>query len=220
MKRLHYIPGLLSLGLLLPLCIWYLYRLGVWEQERCITMTFPIPDEFRGDYSFPPPPTPREVRTVWTEFVCDGDPHAIDGTLLAFRDSLRELESRGDTTRGIHVRFGPDTKYATMISAIDICWTTVRAWELNDHDLWTLHYPEPKPDKAKKEKPEFYLECGTIRSAGCIVQTAPSATGRLKTGLGDTWTNAIRPYWMIWSLLLFNGTLALRRTLRAPNWAS
>ncbi len=80
--------------------------------------------------------------------------------MLSFRDSLRELESRGDTVRGIHVRFGPNTKYATIIDAIEICSGTVRAWELDDHDLWTLHYPEPEPEKAKATNNVFYLDCG------------------------------------------------------------
>ena len=72
MKRLTYIPGILSLGLLLPLCVWYFYRQGVWEQELCITMAFPVPPEFREDYDYPVPLTPKEIRTKWTDFDCDG----------------------------------------------------------------------------------------------------------------------------------------------------
>lgn len=211
MKRLMYIPGIWSLGLMLPLCMWYLFRQGVWKQERCITMTFPIPQDQRDQYPFPPLLTPSELRQEWTKFTCNERGDETEATLLAFRDSLRELESLGDTMHGIHIHFGPETKYATIINAIDICSGTVRAWELDDHDLWALHYPEPKPEKAKAINHVFYMDC---RMGSCIVELRPSASERLETNLSKTWIGSIEPYWMTWSLLLLTGVLALRSALR------
>ena len=200
--------------MLLPLCMWHLLREGVWKQERCITMTFPIPEDQRAMDPFPVRPFPSELRHEWTTFHCNGHQDHIDAVLLGFRDALRVLESVGDTTRGIHIRFGQDTKYSTIISAIDICRTTVSAWELDDHDLWTLHHPEPKPEKWKAKENVFYLECGTTWVSGCIREPKPSTAGRLKAGIDHCWRNELRPYWPVWALLLFIGALALHRTLQ------
>lgn len=211
MKRLTYIPGIWSLGLLLPLCIWYLYRLGVWEQEQCITMTFPVPAAYKDMYPFP---TPRELRHDWTEFACSGRPDDIQKTLALFSDSLRDLESRGDTTLGIHVHFGPDTKYATIISAIDICRMTVRVWELDDHDLWTLHYPEPKPVKHHLAEEQPSWECTNTYLGNCVVPLKQPDIERLGASLDQTWTGAIKPYWISWALLLLMGVAAVRSSTR------
>jgi hypothetical protein len=213
MKRLVYIPGLLSLGLLLPLCLWYLYRQGVWQQERCITMTFPIPQEFRDAYDFPQPPTPREARVYWTEFACGGDHLAVDAVLLAFRDSLRELESREDTIRGVHLHFGPDTKYETIINAIDICRTTVMFWSLDDHDLWTGHRYESKSIKLPLKKGSFELFCGTnVLSGSAPVPQTPNETVE---AVVSPWAKLVRPYWMSWSLFVVIGVLAIRAAFRS-----
>ena len=213
MRRLMYIPGIWSLGLLLPLCVWYLYRQGVWEQERCITMAFPIPPEFREDYDYPLPPAPREVRLDWTEFACESDHSTIEATFLAFRDSLRDMESKGDTIRGIHVHFGPKTSYATIISAIDICRTTVIAWELDDHDLWALHYPETRPDKVKKADDTALIDCGGV----CCGTRPPADQSMMKATLLRTTAVMASVHWMIWVLLGCIGILGLRTAFRAAN---
>ncbi len=173
-------------------------------------MSFPVPKDQRGSYPFP---TPRELRHEWTELLCSGPQNEIDATLLAFHDSLRELESLGDTTRGIHVKFGPDTRYATIIKAFDICRETVIRWELDDHNLWALHYPEPEPKNTKADDDIFFLDCGTNRS--CIVRAEPTVSEQIALGLekiGDTY---IKSYWMTWSLVALLGMLAFRSSIRA-----
>lgn len=212
MKRLLYIPGIWSLGALLPLCVWYLYRMGVWEQERCITMTFPVPAEQRKDDPFPVFPTTREARTKWTEFTINDQAGHADPQLVAFRDSLRELESREDTTRGIHVRFGPGTRYATIIRAIDICRMTVRSWELDDHELWTLHYAPPMP--VKDPHPFPIISCGTTGLGMCVIPERSTKLQELQDAFGSAWTDLFRSYWGSWGLLVIIGVLALRNAMR------
>ena len=213
MKRLTYIPGIWSLALLLPLCVWYLYRQGVWKQERCIAMTFPVPAEQRKDDPFPPYRTTRDARTAWAEFTINDQEVDADPQLLTFRDSLRELESREDTTRGIHVRFGPETRYATIIRAIDICRVTVRSWELDDHDLWTLHYAPPKPVKDPHRLP--IIGCGTSYLGMCVIPERPTRIQELRAIFGSAWTDFFRPFWGSWCLLLIIGVLALRSAIRS-----
>jgi len=141
--------------------------------------------------------------------LCNGVDDETEATLLAFRDTLREIESRGDTTHGIHIQFGPDTRYATIIKAIDICRTTVRAWELNDHDLWTLHIPEPKL-RPENGPAQFSLDCGTSLT-GCIIIPEPTISQTVETAFGLAWTGFIKPYWLSWLLFALIAALDIRR---------
>lgn len=215
MKRLTYIPGMWSLGLLLPLCVWHLYRQDVWKQERCITMTFPIPADQRDEYDDWLRLAPKELRQEWIDLTCDGRQAEIDATLLSFRDSLRELESREDTIRGIHVHFGPGTKYSNIIRAVNICRTTVIFWALEDHDLWTGHGYEPKPVIPTGYE---YLLRPEYRSAvmGAYSNDAPSATrDEMDATKKPSWATLIMPYWMTWTFLLLLGMLAGRCAISA-----
>ncbi len=204
MKRLTYIPGIWSLGLLLPLCVWYLYRQDVWKQERCITMTFPIPADQRDEYDDWLRLAPKELRQEWIDLTCDGRQAEIDATLLSFRDSLRELESREDTVRGIHVHFGPNAKYATIIDAIGICRTTVMFWSLEGHDLWTGHRPEPRRELLAEL---FRPDPGYVRMGQNV------ALPRI------TCTSVLQSYGLVWCLLALMGLLGFRSAIRTVKLA-
>lgn len=175
-------------------------------------MTFLVPAEQRKDDPFPPYRTTRDARTAWAEFTINDQEVDADPQLLAFRDSLRELESREDTTRGIHVRFGSGIRYASIVRAIDICRMTVRSWELDDHDLWTLHYATHKPVKGPHPFP--IISCGTTGLGMCVIPERPAKFLALQSALGSAWTDLFLSYWGSWCLLLIIGILALRSAIR------
>lgn len=111
MRRIQCIPGLFSLVLLLPLCLWYLHKQRAFREERCFNLAF-LPeegtdidsvlgfDEWRVRHA--------KYAAVPPEFQIAGGFGEASGPLLGFRQRMMDLANARDTNAWVHVRFASD----------------------------------------------------------------------------------------------------------------
>lgn len=140
MKRIRYVPGLLSLALMLPLVLWYLSSQRAFRQLRCFTMAFPPVSDTTGAVQlilWHP-----EASDTIPDYRCTGSLNDDRAVLLAFRDSIECLARRDDQRTVLHVRFGSKASYASVIHAIESCRRNTRTWMLDGSDLWTTYLPK------------------------------------------------------------------------------
>lgn len=143
-KRIRYVPGLVSLALLVPVCVVWLNAHHAFEQQRCFSLIFKAPPYTNSDDALlPPPPDPSEADVRWSHFTMDGRLGLNQNVLKAFQNSLREVENSENKYAGLHVHFGKNATYATVMAAIEICRNTVNGYSINDHDLWAVYVPTP-----------------------------------------------------------------------------
>ncbi|MBX2972432.1 MAG: hypothetical protein KF797_04970 [Flavobacteriales bacterium] len=139
MRRIHYIPGLISLARMLPLGLWYLKEQRAFKQERCFNMAFPYPygQQAWFDTTFHRPDT----SFVHQRFFCSGDLDRSKNALTAFRVAAETLALREDTSTWLRVDFAPDVKYATVMHTVESCRLLLRHWWLEDGVLMARYLP-------------------------------------------------------------------------------
>ena len=161
-KRIHYVPGLLSLALMLPLGLWYLHGQRAFRQERCFNMVVPAASDPTSPFqviAWQPKPS-----DTLPDYRCIGDLETDLPILMAFRDSLESLAKSDDRSTVLHVRFGPKASYASVIHAIESCRRNTRTFSLDGLGLWAIYFPraETKPTMQPIELLSAEtLECGT-----------------------------------------------------------
>lgn len=166
MKRIWYIPGAISLVLLLPLCLAYMERKDVFKEHRSLTLTFHnihSPEDtssslYHWDYA----------TRKWVELKCEGplsrfhtwdQPErkwkelSCDGPLATSENSIREFGKFGrtiglnqDTIHGVRLNFRARTKWSTVIAAVDVAMADSNSvfW-LNDTSIRTCWIPPMPP---------------------------------------------------------------------------
>lgn len=179
-KRIRYVPGLLSLILLVPICVAWINTQFELKQQRGFDLIFKAPTYPSSDDP-PPPPDPSAADPRWSHFLMDGRLSSNKDALKAFQDSLSEIERSENRYSGLHIHFGDATTYGTVMAALEICRNTVQGYSINDRDLWAFYIPrEPtNPD------PEGRASEGLIYDA--VIHPPYPAPGRQwYCGLIDT----------------------------------
>lgn len=152
MRRLFYVPGLLSLVALAPSLMWFLNSKEVWVKERCIQITFPVEarsaiDSSRmyGRWNIP--------ERNWSELELSGGIGENRRVLAEFEHLAREMAQRHDTLNGLHVTLAQDTKWETIIRAVDVIMgDSVLAWMVDQRDITVF----------------ITTDAGSLKSAGSV----------------------------------------------------
>lgn len=141
MRRLFYVPGLLSLIVLAPALMWFLNDKEVWVQERCIQMTFPMEATSKADsaWMFGSWNIPQRN---WIELRFSGGLAESGAALSDFRDHVSKIALCHDTLTGVHVTLARNTKWETVIAAVDILMVdSIQAWMIDRSDI-TAFFPK------------------------------------------------------------------------------
>jgi hypothetical protein len=171
MRRIHYIPGLLSLALMLPLGLWYFQSHRAFREERCIQMVFPIldPSAFATDDLRWHPQIPNRK---WAKLQCNGTIQECASKLAEFDSLISAFPKGTDTINGISLELGPSTKYETAIHAIELCRRdSMDTYWLGDKKLLVFNYPPPPPDTAEFDGPVFFCGTGDFQFERDVIST-------------------------------------------------
>jgi hypothetical protein len=159
-RRIYYIPGIISLILLVPLS-WIKLRqlqkgrdLRVMEITTSFKPTAMLRDTMYTQYYNTFPPT-RDYLT----FELTGDLSTDEIKLDSAQLRIREIEDTNDQTHGINFHFGDTAKYSALVRALDILTTEDinGFYLLYGRNLWYLGPRLP----SKHHQVEPALICGT-----------------------------------------------------------
>ncbi|QQR87202.1 MAG: hypothetical protein IPJ76_02950 [Flavobacteriales bacterium] len=139
MRRLFYVPGLLSLVVLAPSLMWFLNSKEVWVEERCIQMTFPTEAATKEDSAQMPGRWNLPERN-WIELHFSGGLGESRAMLDEFDRHARDLVRKQDTVNGLHVTLARNIKWETVIAAVDILeYDSIRAWMVDEQDITAFY---------------------------------------------------------------------------------
>lgn len=135
MRRLFYVPGLLSLVVLTPALMWFLNSKEVWKQERYISMTFPATPQNRFDSTMLIGPWNLPDRN-WVELELSGGLVQCRQTRALF-DHLAPRFSLGtDTVNGIHLSLASNAKWETVMAIVETLRAdSVSVWIVDKSDI-------------------------------------------------------------------------------------
>lgn len=205
MRSIRYIPGMLSLALLLPLVLWYLHKQRVFKKERCFNMMF-LPETQYED-------SLHQFLNEWydlhathatdslPDYSCGGDLVTASDQLQGFRERMKDLQRAQDTTIWLHVRFTSDAKYATVMHAIETCRMTSDQWSLVGFDLVTRFYrkrPTPVP-QAKTIGYQCLLHDDVVQVPPTNIEKAANAFESLFQRIGPVWPSI--PIFLVLSII-------------------
>ncbi len=209
MRRIRYLPGLISLALMLPLGLWYLKSQRAFRQERCFQMFVPpAPGVWPWWDSLNIGIDPAIADTA---FFCSGNLVESVVPLEAFRSKISDLTSRNDTDTWLCVRFAPDTKYETVIHALETCMRNTDLWSLDGNVLLTRYYRRPPRDNVKPSS--TLRDCLLCDDVVPVVRPVKPAKWIRKEVIGPI-LGAVIPVWPAIPLYIFLAILGIRRSLR------
>ena len=113
---MHYVPGLFSLVLLLPLGLWWMKARFLDTAPHAISLTFPTEQGF---------PTWSGGEEQWIRFA-PRFYHSIGsisepGMSQEVRDAIHDLVVDRDTLHGLTLSMGPTTTYGEVMRVVDHC---------------------------------------------------------------------------------------------------
>jgi hypothetical protein len=159
-KKLYYTSGLISLLLLPILCVLYLQKTKVFEPEYVIGLNMWTPEQAKNwreqgrNFDIHPQRNYVNIDLTGNE---KEDKTKLDFIQLQMRDLLKNK----DTVSGIHIVFGNQSKYLTLVETLNICLKEkARTYVLVGNDFWFYNY-FPKPVIVKKVDIGPILSCGT-----------------------------------------------------------
>ena len=209
-QRIHYVPGLLSLALMLPLGLWYLQSQRAFRQERCVQLTFPPP---QGEWPWWDSINVRlDPSIADTTFFCSGDLGNSIVALDAFRSHAANLAARNDTSTWLHVRFSPDVKYATVMHAMESCRRHLVQWWLENGSLMARYHQ--RPPRPTNTALHYWGGCIVYDD---VVEAPPTRSERFTDQVGELWLKLGSPPLSLWPAIPFYLVLAylgIRRALR------
>lgn len=140
MRRLFYVPGLLSLVALAPSLMWFLNSKEVWVKERCIQMTFPAEATSKEDSSWMSGRWNIPHRK-WVELRFAGGLDDNKFMLDVFERLTPRYHGGSDTVTGVHVTLEPSIRWETVVAAVEILRAnSVEAYVIDEHDI-TVYLP-------------------------------------------------------------------------------
>ncbi len=195
MKRIWYIPGAISLVLLLPLCLAYMERKHVFTEYRSITLAYPpivTPvDTSWLDFKW------EEPEREWQELQCDGPLSNAEKAIEEFSKISRGITSAQDTTHGVRLNFGTRTKWNTVIAAVDaaLADSTLTFW-LNESSIRTCWIPPaPAIPVDTVTIPAFTCDiiplCGTVSMPFSRSERIMASLGPILDGIAKYWSLTI-----------------------------
>lgn len=192
---------------MLPLGLWYLHSQRVFRQERCFTISFPTP---LGQDSLLDATTWRPILNQ-PDFHCSGRSDAALPVLTDFRNTLGALAVAQDTQRIVHLQFGDDVTYETVVHALESCRLHTDLWMLDWPDLVTRFYRRPpeSPSQIQTIYVDDLLGDDVIRRRESI---APFTWVRMK--IIDPMAAACRPVWPAIPLYFTLAFLGLRKAIQ------
>lgn len=117
LKPLHYVPGLISLALLLPLGLWWMKVRFLQDPPHAVSLTFPTEKGFLA--------WSDGEREEWIRFA----PrlyHSIGsvsepGMSPEVRAAIHDLLVHEDTRHGLTLSMSPTTTYGEVMAVVDHC---------------------------------------------------------------------------------------------------
>ncbi len=205
MKRIWYIPGAISLVLLLPVCLAYMDRKDVFTEYRSITLAYP-PIVSPADTSWLGFKW-EEPKREWLELHCDGPLASSKKAIEEFSRNSRAISSARDTLHGVRLNFEAKTKWSTAIAAVDSAMSdTSSIFWLDDRSIRICWVPPPMPDTTYRPS----LDCEVFY----LKPQPPSNMERIMAVLQPKF-DGLLTYWPVVSLLLVLATLSIMKLRQA-----
>jgi hypothetical protein len=134
--KMLYTPGIISLVLFIPLSLFFLEKLHVFEQFRVLEIDCHNPNT--GKYV-----SPGDI--YFTDVILSGSDKDDQAQMFLVESMVETLVKSGDTTKGVHLRFDDRSKYKLLVKALDICqrWA-VRNYVVDENDLWICNLYPPR----------------------------------------------------------------------------
>jgi hypothetical protein len=151
-RKLLFVPGLISLALLLPSLLWWLTRVEALEKKYVLNAVWHETDYGTLTNDFIPV---MEFETIWL----DGNAKSDDRQLVIIKRLANELNFRKDSLHGIHVHLAPTVNYQSIVSlfALSSFSSPLRCVGYKD-DLW-IYYTEKRTEPKGRA-----ISCGTMYS--------------------------------------------------------
>lgn len=151
-QRRIYVPGLISLVLLLPLTLFQLDQYGAFERAHVLEVNWYSP-EHRRPYDLPFPPA-RQYQV----FTLNGN-EKDDKLKLAFVQlTVRKMLAMYDTVNGIRIHFTDTARYESFVRVLDICMReNALIYTPYKNDVWILNQIRNEEERKRIS----YWTCGT-----------------------------------------------------------
>lgn len=209
MKRIKYIPGGISLILLVPACLLFMQRQGVFIEYRSLDLIYPRilqPEDTLGLEIIS-----EEPQRSWHELYCDGPLDSVSQrTIAEFRRTAHSICSERDTVHGIRLNLGSRTKWSTVIAAVDAATLDSNSmYWLNDSSIRTFWAPPVHPSPSE----HAFFECLLCNDFISMPPPPPSPLERIMRAVKEAWKKTLA-YWPIPTLLLALTILSMSRLQR------
>lgn len=198
-----YVPGLLSLLLLVPLLLYKLSHWGIFDKEYVMEVTWHSPAiENLYVQKFPPSKDYVDINLTGNALT---DKVKIDYVKVL----LDEMVTLFDTTRGVHIIFADTAKYESFIEILNFCdQQDGLAYAPYESNFWIFNR-----FKNEEQKKNMWL-------GSCIVMTPledPEAKHNFAWALAYGVDNRFLPIGLLFILLVivnFKGDLALNSRMK------
>ena len=191
-RKIYYVPGMISLVLLLPLLYKWCQKEQASRELRALEVTVTNPKELLtkpiyGLTTFPPA---RDYLTLELTGNTVTDKIKLDYAQIR----IHELETSADQIHGINIHFADSAKYRSVVKALDILLNksnTIRClwWK---KDIWCLAPPTQPADVPAPILPF----CGTSYMNRILVEESVK-------GLTEGAIDLFKSYWPV--LMIFSG---------------
>jgi hypothetical protein len=148
-----YVPGFISLLLLLPLSTDQLLHHPALQKQYTLEVNYYDPTDLR------PEPVPFPPARDYFAIDIAGDIKEDESKLREAKLTVDEMLRRRDTLKGLKIHFGPTARYESFVRAIEICSVgDSLTYTLYQDDLW-IYVDDSNIEPAK---PRFVFVCGTM----------------------------------------------------------
>ncbi|MFT2009624.1 hypothetical protein ACMA1I_13170 [Pontibacter sp. 13R65] len=152
--RLLYTPGLLSLILILPLCLYYFNRQEILKEKSVIEINSLSPEfanEIVNDtssyYFGLDPNRPFPIRNYKKYVITGQEQQDLEAFKQAHLD-VKRLQIANDTINGVFFYFAENAKYWTFVKALDIVkGEKIKCYLHLKNEIWVYNIPEPRSEE-------------------------------------------------------------------------
>lgn len=148
-----YVPGLISLLLVLPLSMYRLLYHPALNKQYTLEVNYYSPTDHRPEPVLFPPA--REYLAI----DIDGNITQDESQLRDARIMITQMLHRKDTIRGLKIHFGAAARYESFVTAIDICSAdSALTYTPYKDELWVYL----SNSHSQQEKSPYLYLCGTM----------------------------------------------------------
>jgi hypothetical protein len=175
--RIYYVPGVISLILLPVLCYLYL-KPYLGKDERVLEIVFMEKYKFSDNYNQWPhydtsTLSKAPYRRTYDTFFLNG--FRDDVKLESFRVLVRNMVTKKDTIKGVHIEMLDASKYGSFVKAINIFkQETLRSFAAFENQVWGLYIPYDKEtlERIKKRKAESDILNNAMMMEKCMKEAS------------------------------------------------